>query len=691
MNASKCSVLCCLLLVAGCSKSDKAAPAGGTADSNTLVIPAADGPAVVVELEEDEPTPSAKPSGRLYSDLSKLPAYDGGKLLAAGQFEPHGATFQSGARLKFPLPSALDPSRRLSLVVWDSKSGEWRWLGQHVSISPDGLTAVAEAPHFSTLGIAEGSPSQARDSLTVRALCWSTKTKPLAGVKVEILFATVDETLKEAMTDAKGEAYFPQVPGSSGKFRVRLSGTGLITQIVPFEKSLGTPAEVAAEVPVSPDQASLLVKFHFYSKKKGKLSIAFSEYPNDLSAAAIDDVFKKEAPYYQPQAPGAYQWDLVPNGTVIQAQSSKLPGYILADNRATRRQLCGGLALSPLFGGPYLMPTDKAWEIVSFYGKKVFKISDHPGGRSYLPPEAADIKPGDIVVFSNSSGVTHFALVEHTVVDGKRQVRIFSKDQQGPVWLGLLEKWPRTGYGDYDIYRLPWDEIDVWREGDPEPSKERVTPKHCKDPVSQLLPIAFANAMVTASDEVSRMFGVGVSYRWGGEALRVQLQNDLAKISELKGKLTISGVLWLDEKAGRKSWWLNVLSFETEELPELTMSKDVRWYGDSKLTELQPRDVGGVKGYRPRPPAPVDASNVSPLDQALATNKLASTAFIMWRSGRYIFLLERYLLSSTDQELAVERDREQLIAEDILGIVNRCMTEGGVTGPRRPVGFPGRR
>lgn len=507
----------------------------------------------------------------------------------------------------------------------------------------------------------------------------------LAGAVVKITFPGGDEVFAQGVTDPNGEVRL-DLGERTGKFRVHLShpDANRGTRTEDFEKIYHMRPEtiVLPLKSVTPQQQRII--FHI-SGRSGSGTVVnnfqpinYNESDADITPEEAESVFTKEEEYYLPKK--GYQWELVAAGTDVKAANSKeLLPYVVATNVPTNKQLCGGLALSPLVGGPFVMPTDLAWRIVETFG---------------APKDSA--QPGYVVKWPKEGEAKHFALV----VEIQPEVKIISKDETGLVWRGPLDKFPRD-YGEYAFYYIPWDKIDVSRVGDPDPNKERVTPKHCKHHVSQFLPVPFANALITAGDEVSELIGEGGRYDWGGN-LGTNLSGDLMKIPELKNPKTnssrgvsTSSVQWMDMKAQyNKSWWLNVLRFETEELCELAMSKDVRWYGNSKLADLQPRDLGGVTTYRPRPPAPVDTSNASPLDQALAGNRTLNQAFLMWRCGRHVFLLERYLYSSNDpnpQVSAAERDREQLMAENIFGIVNRRMIEGGAIGPRRPVGFPGRR
>jgi hypothetical protein len=138
----------------------------------------------------------------------------------------------------------------------------------------------------------------------------------------------------------------------------------------------------------------------------------------------------------------------LPNGADVH-------GYRVSQNVPSSRQFCGGLAIAPLAGGPYIFPTKKLWAAVRDHAT----LFDRP-------------RPWDLILFSRDTPVRadgenlgHYALVE-SVEPG---VKIITKNQIEKIYRG-----PLSGFGAMaqniigsnnnavtSYYRLDWDTVQV--------------------------------------------------------------------------------------------------------------------------------------------------------------------------------------------------------------------------------------
>ncbi|MCE9562066.1 MAG: carboxypeptidase regulatory-like domain-containing protein [Planctomycetes bacterium] len=283
---------------------------------------------------------------------------------------------------------------------------------------------------------------------------------PVPGSRVKITFPGQAEAQREALTDDRGEVAFASLPGQYGKFDVYASKEGYQPSDrqevdVLFDKSLTVPVKLRPLGVVSER-----VTFHVFTgaDAKGQVALSFHQPLRETSPEDAAGVMANEELTYR-----GTRWVLAGDGREIKAPTSKLPGYRIAENVPTRHQLCGGLAFSQVFGGPYVVPTNQAWAVVSAFGAKV----------------TGPKRVGDVVVWSVGTEIKHFAWVSELAAAGN--VFVLSKDNAERVYEGFLHTFPKTSatltdldpnradnqYGRPEVYRLDWDSLHCYREGDP--------------------------------------------------------------------------------------------------------------------------------------------------------------------------------------------------------------------------------
>ncbi len=127
----------------------------------------------------------------------------------------------------------------------------------------------------------------------------------------------------------------------------------------------------------------------------------------------------------------------------------EINGYKVRQNVPSHRQMCGGLALARLTGGPYVMNTQEAWKVVEKFARPV--------------PTLDKLEKWDLVIWhakGNPTNVSHLALVE-SVVGG---VKIVGKNAEERAYRGPLERLPAFADLQKSYYSLDWDAIDVFRQ-----------------------------------------------------------------------------------------------------------------------------------------------------------------------------------------------------------------------------------
>ena len=201
----------------------------------------------------------------------------------------------------------------------------------------------------------------------------------------------------------------------------------------------------------APASAEEIVRFRLVHKNKPGtpvfLTIPIVTQENDqklLGSPAADRNYKTRRDEQFAEEQRRYAG----TGFIAAPDGESFNGYNIGSNLITHRQICGGLALARLIGGPYKVPSEQAGKVVETFGSR---ISDK------------DALPGDIVVWTNGPGTLektakHFALVWKKDPNGR--LLIVSKDGHERVMTGRLDKFPlKDDYVRRTIYRFEWDKI----------------------------------------------------------------------------------------------------------------------------------------------------------------------------------------------------------------------------------------
>jgi hypothetical protein len=139
-------------------------------------------------------------------------------------------------------------------------------------------------------------------------------------------------------------------------------------------------------------------------------------------------------------------WAPLPDGTDVN-------GYNIGTNQPTNRQICAGLAVARLIGGPYKVPAQQADEVISKFGQ---------------PVAAGNVAVGDIAVWRDGGTAKHFAIVcgkevgVNRVGPYVRNIFVWSKDDAERVYKGPVATFPKN-YGRVSYYHLNWTGIKVTR------------------------------------------------------------------------------------------------------------------------------------------------------------------------------------------------------------------------------------
>jgi hypothetical protein len=160
-------------------------------------------------------------------------------------------------------------------------------------------------------------------------------------------------------------------------------------------------------------------------------------------------------------------------------------GYRILENEPNNRQLCGGLAIAPLAGGPYLFPTGALWSAIKDRGKFITDLEK--------------LAEWDMVLFSDGQllpgggNLQHYALIakvgpgfhmlsKRADFGIKREIvpeiEIVTKNREEKIYRGSLWEYTKPGsrgekslaealLGTDDLklsyFRLPWAAIKVRR------------------------------------------------------------------------------------------------------------------------------------------------------------------------------------------------------------------------------------
>ena len=104
-------------------------------------------------------TADVKPKATLHEDLSALPEPPrGGRLLAAGKFEPSGAEFPKGLKVTWLLAEKRDPESTLWIVVLDETTRAWKPTGWTATVGANGTVATGTVYHFTELAATDADP-----------------------------------------------------------------------------------------------------------------------------------------------------------------------------------------------------------------------------------------------------------------------------------------------------------------------------------------------------------------------------------------------------------------------------------------------------------------------------------------------------------------------------------------------------
>jgi len=302
-------------------------------------------------------------------------------------------------------------------------------------------------------------------SLTVLVTDQGTRT-PVAGADVDVTWAGKTESVlkKAAKTDVNGEVYFAALPGQFGKYDVHVSGSGYAKIKESIELLFDQPG-IVLNVKLRPENWSeQWIQFRLSSAwyKDNELQIKFNNNTQYLSQKDNEGIVGLETKIYTDRD---VDYHLLGPNIPMRAAESTLQWSFTGDNVPTWDFMCGGLALANLFGKAIRIPTGMAAQII---GKFAMQVTGTP-------------QIGDMVMWRKNNQPTHFAWV-CKVVRNTRPM-IITKDNAGLIWEGYLDQFPKNpsfwnkfkagvaedDYGEYALYRLDWDGIDVERMGDQVP------------------------------------------------------------------------------------------------------------------------------------------------------------------------------------------------------------------------------
>lgn len=157
-----------------------------------------------------------------------------------------------------------------------------------------------------------------------------------------------------------------------------------------------------------------------------------------------EDVLQKSEPLYQSAG-----YRAVADGEMVNK-------YLVKVNKVGERQLCGGFAFARLIGGPHVMPSRMAAQIVSELAQKV----------------PSPVTEGIVVWFRGQepgpATNNHYALVEkadpNLKAGGGGEIQIVTKNERQKIYRGLLHRFPEFGDDQQAFYTLDWDSIDVFKQ-----------------------------------------------------------------------------------------------------------------------------------------------------------------------------------------------------------------------------------
>ncbi|MDB5312389.1 MAG: hypothetical protein JWO38_6591 [Gemmataceae bacterium] len=647
------------LLPAGCKKSNPDLPSGGNDDA----APATE---IRIEIPGGAPRPETKPTAKAIDDLATVPAIEGGvRLLAAGKFEPEGAQFPGGLKVTWPLKEARPAGSPLYIVTLVPAENKWRWTGETATVAADGGSAAGTVWHFSDIGLGDGPPPGdpvlGQHAVMVRLVRLATAHHVIPGADVEIAFPNGAEA-KVAKTDAAGRAVFPVLPGQAGKYRVKVSHPDFEAKTVPFEKLFETTARLQVELKALRDAPAQVHKFRLVQGEK-VAEVSFADPVFEISDGEAQIVRQKEADFYTPKAAGSYQWLLAADGTEVKARKGKLPGYVVAQNRPTNKQICGSIPLSLLFGGPFRIPTGTAWEVVQKFGVEV---------------SAAE--QGDVVVFKAGDTVNHFAFV----ADVQESPIILTKDETGLVWYGHLDKFPRD-YGRASFYRIDWDNVDVFRLDDQPP--RLLTSAIGTNEITGAPGLRLQKSMIGAADEISGLLGVN-KYTLTGGSLWVQTGDSGRNLN-----VRSYGTRWkrLEDPAKPGSspvfdCGIGLRRYRDAETSKFVYDADPTAARDYKRDEFEEVDLLGEKVLRFKP------AHLGKVKRKADEIGIGFDEMQIWRVGPYVWQVTVRVNApgrGPEAERLYKVAREH--ASGMLKAVIRHSKESILDAPERPAEFPGRR
>lgn len=595
-----------------------------------------------------EPSGGSAPRAEIIQDLASLPPLDdGAELLAAGKFEPAGSVFGEGVNVTWPLQKPQRPGGQLWIVLLAPDGNTWAGTGETATIAEDGRTASGRVWHFTTMGLANKLVPE--HGLKVQVVREGAPSRKLAGAEVVVTFPGRSAGLATAKTDNTGTVIFPSLPGTAAKYEVHVVLAEYQPKTIQIEKHFEMPLTEKVELKkLKPDPQEQVV-FHLSRDGKSIPPVSFSERSWDMTPEEIQAIIAEETRLYAPD-----KWLLVPPGREIKAGNSKLPGYRVEVNEPTRSQICGGLALSPLIGGPFALPTDKAWEIVKEFGEPVTGA-----------PQA-----GDVVVWKNNGDVKHFGLVSD-VVEATGTIQVYTKETWERVWLGYAKHFPtEKDFGDFELHRIDWDTIDVTREGDPAtPLQPRAGVVRC----SSLPRVPVALAMVGACDDAAGSLGAGKYTLYGTKHWGENTDEGTVTYGECFGKARnqTSGEGWKltcniqrSPEEAESRWRSGQLIYDRTLFEEAELERERIQQPKEKYFQLQ-RQRGPV---------------------------IAVDCKLFWLDGRYIFIFETerpVLPGGGGIEAAIRAAKAD--AETLFRITKKHARLQKIELPMRPVGFPGRR